>query len=241
MSNSVKKWLFLFTVMVLPTAAYLFFVYSSKENFFVTLEYLVQDDAPEGQPYVIPDFAFTNQDGEKISSDNLREKIYVATFFFSTCPSICPAMNFHLKELQDRFAGYPDFQLVSFTVDPERDTEEVLKAYAKRLGADTDKWDFLTGDRDALYNTASDFFLSAMEDATADGGFLHSESAIIVDWEGRIRSRVDDNGNFVGSYDVLDAVALKDLKEDLRVLIAEFEKEKSIRIKRAKDAANNPS
>jgi protein SCO1/2 len=219
------KWVVLFAIMVLPIFVYLTFVYSARENFFVTLDYLEMEGTEE--PYSIPDFQFTNQDGQLISNKDLKGQIYVATFFFSTCPSICPAMNFHLKELQDRFKGYPDFKLISFTVDPERDTPEVLRAYATKLGADTDGWHFLTGDREDLYKTAGDFFISAMEDATADGGYLHSESAIIVDWDGKLRSRRDDLGNLVGSYDVLSPTALKELKEDLRVLIAEYEKFKS--------------
>jgi protein SCO1 len=230
MTNKSIKWVVLFAIMVLPIVIYLTFVYNARENFFVTLDYLMVPDSAEAEsevPYAIPPFNFTNQDGEMISDELLRGKIYVATFFFSTCPSICPAMNFHLKELQDRFLGYPDINLVSFTVDPDRDTPEVLKAYSKKIGAEADRWHFLTGEKEALYQTAAGFFISAMEDADADGGYLHSESAIIVDWEGKLRSRRDDLGNLVGAYDVLNPTALKELKEDLRVLIAEYEKFKS--------------
>lgn len=220
--------------MVLPISIYLIFVYNARENFFVTLDYLVQNPESNEKPYEIPAFEFTNQEGNIYNTDSLKGKIYVATFFFATCPSICPAMNFHLKEIQDRFAGYPDMQLVSFTVDPEKDTVEALAAYGQKLGADPRRWKFLTGSKEALYKTAGDFFISAMEDELAEGGYLHSESTILVDWEGRLRSRRDDNGNLVGSYDVLNPTALKELKEDIRVLIAEYEKEKSKKDKNAR-------
>jgi len=220
--------------MVLPISVYLIFVYNARENFFVTLDYLVQNPESNEALYQIPDFSFTNQQGVVFNSDSLKGKIYVATFFFATCPSICPAMNFHLKEIHDRFLGYPDLQLVSFTVDPEKDSVAALAAYAQKLGANPERWKFLTGPKEALYKTASDFFISAMEDEMAEGGFLHSESAILVDWEGRLRSRRDDNGNLVGSYDVLNPTTLKELKEDIRVLIAEYEKEKSKKDKNAR-------
>jgi protein SCO1 len=233
MTSKITKWVVLFSIMVLPISVYLIFVYNARENFFVTLDYLVQNPESNEEPYVIPDFSFTNQENQTFNSDSLRGKIYVATFFFATCPSICPAMNFHLKEIHDRFKGYPDFQLVSFTVDPEKDSVAALATYGKKLGADPQRWKFLTGEKAALYQTASDFFISAMEDEMAEGGYLHSESAILVDWEGRLRSRRDDNGNLVGSYDVLNPTALKELKEDIRVLIAEYEKEKAKREKNA--------
>ena len=104
-------------------------------------------------------------------------------------------MNYNLRQVQDRFLGYEDINFVSFTVDPEHDTVEVLKEYEKRIGAEEGRWFFLTGPKVELYKTANDFFLSAQVDPEAAGGFLHSENLVLVDWEGRIRSRRDEQGN----------------------------------------------
>jgi protein SCO1/2 len=138
-------------------------------------------------------------------------------------------MNFRIQQHQERFQGFEDFRILSFTVDPEHDTVEVLKNYARRMNAQEGRWFFFTGERDELYTTASHYLLSAQADSMADGGFLHSEQIVLVDWNGRIRSRKDDNGNVVGSYNALIETEMRDLTEDIKVLIAEFEKEKSRR------------
>jgi protein SCO1/2 len=135
-------------------------------------------------------------------------------------------MNFHLKEVQDRFKGFDDFKLLSITVDPSRDSVEALAKYARDLGANADSWYFVTGEKEAIYQTAQGFFLNAFEDQLAPGGFLHSQSAVLVDWEGKIRSRKDENGNILGAYDVLDVTQLKALEEDIKVLKAEYERHK---------------
>ncbi len=236
--NIINKKAVLILVLVLPSVLYFIFVYGAEGNFFQTLEYVgpkkVITVEKEGQlvddtlHYQIPPYEFTCQDDTSLSSAELRGKIYVANFFFSTCPSICPAMNFNLKQVQDRFLGYEDINFVSFTVDPEHDSVEVLKAYEEKIGAVNGRWYFLTGEKEAIYKTAKDFFLNAMEDETAAGGFLHSEHLVLVDWEGRIRSRVDEDGNLKAVYDGLSADEVGKLKDDIKVLIAEYEKHKSV-------------
>jgi protein SCO1/2 len=141
-------------------------------------------------------------------------------------------MNFNVKGVQDRFKGYEDFQIFSFTVDPERDSVAALARYAQRMGADPKVWQFFTGNRDELYALAQGCLVNAMQDSAAPGGFLHSESLLLIDWEGRIRSRKDDQGNVVGAYNGLEGVALGHLKDDIKVLIAEREKERARKAKR---------
>jgi len=232
----IRQLVLLAVLLILPFAVYYFLVYSAEENFFVTLEYVGPSEElsatapPEERAekaYRIPTWSFTDQDGQTASSEDFYGRIYVGSFFFTRCPSICPAMNFHVHELQERFKGFDDFRLVSFTVDPAHDSVEALKRYEQKMKADPRVWRFMTGQRDPLYKTANDHLLSAMEDSLAEGGFLHSEQLVLVDWEGRIRSRKDDQGNVVGTYNALDANSLKELQEDIKVLIAEFEKHKS--------------
>ena len=222
----------LIAVLVLPALLYLFFVYGQNEVFFQTLKYvgpktvLTTDTGIDTAYYEIPEFALQGTDGEAVTNETMDSTIYVLSFFFATCPTICPAMNFHLNEVERRFKGYPEFEMVSITVDPEKDTPGKLAQYQNVNNYNTSKWRFLTGDKAHIYSLAKGVYLNAFEDQTAEGGFLHSTSAILIDWNGNIRSRIDDNGNIVGSYDVLDVTQLNDLEEDIKVLIAEYEREK---------------
>ena len=229
---SKKARVVLISLLVLPVFIYLLFVYGLKDVFFTTLPYaktpVLENNRPTGDSaaYIIPDFAFTDQDGKLITRASMLGNVYVASFFFANCPTICPAMNFHLMQVHKRFKGFDDFKMLSHTVDPERDTVEALAVYAKELGANTEKWYFVTGSKEAIYSAAKGYFLNAYEDQLAPGGFLHSQSVVLVDWEGRIRSRKDANGNMIGAYDVLDVTQLNDLEEDIKVLMAEYERYK---------------
>lgn len=228
----------LITLLVLPSVLYFIFVYGAEGNFFVTLDYVgpktVVEKEVEGELvsdtlyYKIPPFQFTTQDNELLSSKDMLGKIYVANFFFSSCPTICPAMNYNLQQVQDRFIGYEYIDFLSFTVDPEHDTVEVLKAYEQKIGAVNGRWYFLTGEKEEIYKTAANFFLSAQVDEDAPGGFLHSENLVLVDWEGRIRSRKDEQGNLKAVYSGTSPVEINELKDDIKVLIAEYEKTKSV-------------
>jgi len=117
--------------------------------------------------------------------------------------------------------------LPSFSIDPETDTPEVLEAYKERFGVgQSPKWKFITGDREAIYQLAKAYYLTAMADSNADGGFTHSQSAVIVDWNGNLRSRFDDQNQILGAYDVSQPVQVDELVEDLRVLVKEHRQEK---------------
>lgn len=224
----------LFGVLVLPALLYLTFVYGLKDVFFETLPKItmVKEVIENGQmrfdtiPYTVPDFSFINQDGQIINRDSMKGNMYVASFFFATCPTVCPAMNFHLLQVQERFKAFDDFYILSHTVDPAKDSLPVLKSYAKKLNADTRSWHFLTGERDDIYNAAASYYLSAYEDILSPGGFFHAQSVVLVDWDGHIRSRKDDQGNLIGAYDVLNVTELNALKEDIKVLKAEYERYK---------------
>lgn len=231
MSQSWLKKLVLLAVLVLPFVLYYIFVYSAEENFFQTLAYVgPRETTADGdtQYYQVPDWEYRTQHDSLLSNDDLRGKIYLVNFFFTSCPSICPAMNYNVQQIQERFKNYADFRIVSFSVDPGHDSVEVLRKYQDQIGARPGLWFFLTGEQSDIYQTAWGYFLNAMEDAQAEGGFLHSESLVLVDWEGRIRSRRDDNGNILGVYPALSPTGIGDLKSDIKVLIAEYEKQKSV-------------
>lgn len=170
----------------------------------------------------VPNFEFTNQDGELISNSFYKDKVWVVEFFFTTCPTICPKMNANMVKIQDKYYGNLDFGLASFSINPKHDTPEILKAYAKAHGATLKNWHFLTGDQEVIYQLANTgFTLFAGENSEAEGGFEHSGMFALIDKEGNIRSRLDDLGNPIAFYDGLDSKGVKMIIEDIAVLLKE--------------------
>jgi len=149
-----------------------------------------------GEAKKVMPFSFINQNGDLISNQDYKGKVYLVEFFFSTCPTICPKMNRNLVDIQNTFPNQPDFGIASFTINPEYDTQEVLKSYADNYGVTNPNWHFMTGDVDAIYNLANTGFnLYAAQVDGADGGFEHSGNFALIDKEGYIRSRTDAFGN----------------------------------------------
>lgn len=155
-----------------------------------------------GEKRSVPDFRMINQHGDTITNKDYLGKVYVVEFFFATCPTICPIMNENLVKVQNEFFGNPNFGIASFTINPQHDTPEVLKTYAKKHDITHANWHLLTGDRDKIYDLARNgFSLYAREDAAADGGFEHSGFFALIDQEGFIRSRTDQQGNPIVFYE----------------------------------------
>ncbi len=170
----------------------------------------------------VPEFTLVNQNKDSISNSDLAGKVYVADFFFTTCPSICPIMTNNLVKVQRALKGEDNFALVSHTVNPEFDREGILQEYAAKMHADTSNWDFLTGTKEAIYNTAfHGYFANAGEDELAPGGFLHSEYFILVDAQGRVRSGYDKQGNVKGVYDGTNDQDVLQLIQDIKKLLKE--------------------
>jgi len=170
----------------------------------------------------VPVFEFTNQHGDLITNSFYKNKVYVAEFFFTTCPTICPKMNENMVTIQNEFYGQIDFGIVSFSINPKYDTPQVLTAYAKSYGATLKTWNFLTGDQDEIYKLANTgFTLYAGENSNSEGGFEHSGMFALVDKKGKIRSRVDALGNPIAFYDGLDPKGVEMIKEDIAILLKE--------------------
>lgn len=136
----------------------------------------------------IPDFSFINQKGLTIDNNALKDNIYVADFFFTHCPSICPKVTKQMLRIYDRYLDDPNLKLVSYTIDPKRDTVERLLAYADGIEVNHDKWYFLTGNKDSLMDLANEYFVVAYEDPSVPGGFDHSGKILLVDKDRHIRS-----------------------------------------------------
>lgn len=167
--------------------------------------------AGQDGPTTIPDFRLVNQYGDTISQQDLEGKVYVADFFFATCPTICPKMTRQLLRVHEVYREQPDVVLLSHTIDPEHDSVAVLREYAERHGvARGSGWHFLTGSQDRIYELAEDYYMvAASEDSTAPGGYAHSGAFILIDRQDRIR----------GYYNGTDPEDVDRLIADIRKLL----------------------
>jgi len=169
-----------------------------------------------------PAFTMTNQNGTLVSQNDFKGQVYLVEFFFSSCPSICPKMNAHMKQISEHFFGNPHLSIASISIDPETDTPEVLKAYAQRLGARSSQWHFLTGDYNTTMTLANKGFnVYAGKNAKVAGGFEHSGLIALIDKEGNIRCRKDAYGNPILYYDGLEQRGVQDLMADIQLLLNE--------------------
>ncbi len=140
----------------------------------------------------IPDFSFVSQYGDTVTAKTLDNKIYVADFFFTSCPTICPKMKVQLKRVYEKFKGNPNVMLLSHTIDPAHDSVPVLKEFAQNLGITGRQWLFVTGDREKIYDIGqSSYMVTAQADSSAPGGVVHSGAFILVDKAKHIRGIYD--------------------------------------------------
>ena len=142
--------------------------------------------------FSVPDFEFTNQDSAKVTNRTFENKIYVADFFFTACPTICPVIKKNLLRVQAAYKADYRLGILSHSVDTRHDSIPVLKKYSQKLHADIKQWHFVTGDKLKIYDIAANGYYSvARPDSTAPGGYLHSGYLILVDKKRHIRGLYD--------------------------------------------------
>ena len=174
-------------------------------------------DSPELEGFhAIPDFKFIDQDGQTVSQDSLRDKIYVANFFFTSCPGICIRIRSKLSMVQDAYLDDPEVAILSHSIRPSSDTVEVLKEYAVRNNVQSNKWHLLTGNKELTYSLAKSAYfanedLGELKEAKDLLDFLHSENLLLIDKNRRIR----------GIYNGLRASSVSYLIDDIKILKAE--------------------
>lgn len=185
-------------------------------GFYFALTRLVPGFGTPGLPVLsyVPPFSFDNQQGRRVTDKDVAGKVYVAEYFFTTCKGICPRMNVNMKRLSGDMAGETDFRILSYTVDPETDSVGRMKRYADSLGADPQRWWFLTGRKDSLYHLARNGYL--LDDPKNNAlnineQFLHTQFVALVDRGGRVRK----------IYDGLKQDELDELEKDISVLLKE--------------------
>ncbi|ASO05080.1 SCO family protein [Arenibacter algicola] len=163
--------------------------------------------------HTIADFALTNQNGKLVTQKDYENKIYIADFFFTTCPTICPIMTKNMAGIQDKILNDEDVMLLSHSVTPDIDSVPRLKEYALEKGVKDNKWNLVTGDKRQIYELARKSYMAVKTDG--DGGpydMIHTENFILVDKERRIR----------GFYDGTDSEEMKKLLSDLEILKSSY-------------------
>ena len=184
MKKSFSIWLFFAVVFLVPLSIY--GIVNWYEINKSGLPFL--GEKINGKAHTIASFEMTNQEGQKQTLENWKNKIVVANFFFTHCPVVCPKMTTNLETIQTAFATDKDLTIASFSVDPERDNIQTLKKYAEHFSIHQDKWSLLTGEKREIYKLARKSFLVVATDG--DGGendFIHSDKLVLIDKHQRIR------------------------------------------------------
>jgi protein SCO1/2 len=202
MSKKTIFYLLFFTVLLL---GFYYFLFKGTDNWKVKMPIL---------SYVQP-FSFTNQDGAAVTDKNLLNKITVVEYFFTTCKGICPKLNTNMKQVYEIYKKEPDFQILSHTCNPDTDSVSVLKHYSDSLQVNTQKWIFLTGRKDSLYQMARGSYL--LDDPKnnvekIEDQFIHTQFFALVDRQGKVRGKI---------YDGLKVLEVEQLKQDISKLLKE--------------------
>ncbi len=207
-----NKKTFLLALGLIVVPILVFYVLNSGKQNYNTLPYIGERIPPNGNDikdtvyYSVPDFDLIDQTGNHISQKDLDGSIYIANFFFASCPDICPKMNAKVATVYQALKEFIDIKFISHTVDPENDSALVLAEYAKQFTDDNTRWYFVTGSPESIFKAGQSYLLPvSMEDKTVD----HSQQLILVDKQKHIR----------GIYDGLDDIDIKRLKEDVKVLL----------------------
>ncbi|KIO75699.1 electron transporter [Pedobacter lusitanus] len=178
------------------------------------LPFLQQDITGTDTTYrTIPAFKFLNQDSAVVTGKDFDGAIYVADFFFTSCPTICPTMHRNLLKVYNKYLNNPEVKLASHTIDVKYDTPSRMKAYATKLGIKGTQWEFLWGTKEQIYALAErNYLVTVGQDKAAPGGFIHQGYLVLVDKEKRIR----------GAYDGTVDEQVAQLMKDMDILLAEY-------------------
>ncbi len=225
MLSRLKKYrLFIFVMLSLSAVILTLFYFALKPKKTLKI-YNPEDVNPElvdstvqyiGKGHRIADFAFVNQNGNTITNKDYAGKVYVADFFFTTCPTICPKMTTNMAWLQERIKNNPKVMLLSHSVTPDIDSVPVLKAYAKEKGVIDGKWNLVTGNKKDIYYIARKSYLAVKTTSSKElYDMVHTENFILVDQHGRIRGFY--NGTNL-DRDVKGEKNVQDLLEDINWL-----------------------
>lgn len=205
MSKKLIFYTSFFVLLSLGFMAYYAFMIKESRGNWIGKEKLPVLGSPG---HTVQGFSFTDQDGNRVTQDHVKGKIYVSEYFFTTCTNICPVMNKNMEKVYAVYKDKPNFAILSHTSDPDYDSIPVLKAYAEKHGADPKNWHFLTGDKRQLYKLARESYLVDDGTFTGEDDFIHTQWFALVDGEGRIRglyegTKVKDVDKLIADIDRL--------------------------------------
>ena len=161
----------------------------------------------------IGNFELINQNGERITNTDYKDKIYIADFFFTRCQTICIAMAYNMSELQEHYKADDEIMFLSHSVTPVIDSVSVLKEYALRKGVIDGKWNVTTGSKKQIYDLARKSYFAVLDEGNGDeNDFIHTEQFVLIDKERRIR----------GFYDGTDKEDMEKIKKDIKILKQEY-------------------
>lgn len=183
MPKSIRVLLLTFVVFALPLSS-LYYLYHG-------LDFYKSNKAELGDFGKVPAFEFITQNGDTLTEQDIKGRMCVVDFIFTTCPTQCVLMTKQMARVQEAFNDRKDILLLSHTVDPERDTIEALKAYADRFGADDSRWFFLTGKKKDLMTQAIEGYKITAGEGSAGDDFVHSSKFVLIDTSGTIRNYYD--------------------------------------------------
>jgi protein SCO1/2 len=230
-----KAFFAIFIALLIPLVSYFLVKYFSEENVVMPKRYFLDSIATktvDGKTsndtiwHKTENITLVNQLGDTVSLYDIKNRVIVADFFFTRCPSICPEMTRNMARLQQSFSHYNEgrkvidssiVRFLSFSIDPERDSVRALKNYANKFGVNHDNWWFLTGNRDSIYNFALNEVKLGLQDGEGvDTAFIHSQKFVLIDKDYVVR----------GYYNGLDTTSLSMLARDIGLLMLEKDKKK---------------
>ncbi|MFD1016894.1 SCO family protein [Winogradskyella rapida] len=210
-----KKFGIFFSILSLLILAIIYNILNVKQHLPIYQPGMVSEELVDSsiqhqlKYHTIADFSLTNQNGETITQDNYKDKIYVADFFFTTCPTICPIMTKNMVRVQSAISDYDDVMLLSHSVTPKIDSVAQLKKYALEKGVDDKKWNLVTGDKKQIYELARKSYLAVKTDGNGDEyDMIHTENFMLIDKKRQIR----------GFYDGTNPEDIDRLLEDIETL-----------------------
>jgi protein SCO1 len=198
------------------------FYWHSKDFPYTELPTYSTDEMGEQVPYYIDSFSLIDQNGDIFTREDIGDKIFIANFFFASCPEVCPTINGHLKIASQKLENSTDVMFLSHTVDPYNDSASVLREYANKFEVNDAQWRFLTGSKSTIYRLARDSYKAVIQEVPDTTDFIHSEKVMLVDKDFHVR----------GIYDGLDITQIMKMIEDARFLLKTYKDQSKDEVKR---------
>lgn len=211
--NKTSGKIILLVLLAIPIAW--LFLWKNTQFGYNELPVYSTDEMGVQEPYYIDEFSLTDQNGKTFKREDIGDRVFVSSFFFASCPDVCPTINGHLKIATEKLKNSTDVLFLTHTVDPHNDSVSVLRKYADDFEARDEQWKFLTGNKSTIYHLARDNYKAVIQEVPDTNDFIHSEKIMLVDKDFHVR----------GIYNGLDIKEVLNMVEDARFLLSCYKKE----------------